>query len=425
MKLRSAFAALALDLTPLRASRDFRVLYIGQFVSTFGISLAYVTLPWQAYRLTHSTLLVGLLGVAEFIPMILLAFVGGALADAFDRRRLVLMAETGLALCCAALLVNSCLAPPRVWVLFAISSLAAGLSAIHRPALDAITPRLVPAEQLPAVSALSTLRYSFNFIVGPAIAGLIVTGWGPAWAYGIDLACNAAAVVSVLAIASVPAPVGADRPSLRRIADGLRYAYGRQELLGTYLIDLSAMFFGMPIALFPALAEQFGGASVGLFYTMLAVGPFVATVTSGWIVRVHRHGLAVIVSVLVWGFAIVGFGMARNLAAALAFLVLAGGADCVSGLFRMTIWNQTIPDRLRGRLAGIEMISYMSGPYLGNAEAGLVAAWRGLRFSVVSGGVLCLASAGILAVALPGFRRYDAREGLAKRKADDAAFGVG
>lgn len=177
---RALFAAVTLDLTPLRTSTDFRVLYVGQFVATFGVALSYVTIPWQMYQLTHSTLRVGLLGVAEFIPMVLLAFVGGALADAFDRRRLILAAETGLALCCAALLFNSCLAHPHVWVLFAISSLGAGLTAIHRPALEAITPQLVPADQLPAVSALSALRYSFNFIIGPALAGLIATSWGPA-----------------------------------------------------------------------------------------------------------------------------------------------------------------------------------------------------------------------------------------------------
>lgn len=219
----------------------------------------------------------------------------------------------------------------------------------------------------------------------------------------------------------MPAPVGADAPSLSRIVDGLRYARSRQELLGTYLIDIAAMFFGMPIALFPAIAEKFGGASVGMLYSMMAFGPFVATVTSGWIARVHRHGLAVIGAVTVWGIAITAFGLARNLPVALPFLALAGGADCISGLFRMTMWNQTIPDRLRGRLAGVEMISYMTGPYLGNAESGLVAAWRGLRFSVVSGGVLCLASAGLLAILLPGFRQYDAREGLARKQADDMA----
>ncbi len=418
---RSLLSALTLDVTPLRESRPYRSLYLGQFIAGFGVSLSYVTLPWQMYHITGSTLKVGLLGVAEFVPMLLCAFAGGTLADTIDRRKLVMAAQAGLVLCAAALLFNSCLAEPRVWLLFAIASLTAGLNALHRPALEAITPRLVEDHHLPAVSALSTLGHNFNFIVGPAIAGLIATGWGPAWSYGINASCYLVAIVTLLTITTPARQASGHRPGLTSILEGLRYAKSRQELLGTYFIDIAAMFFGMPIALFPAIAVSFGGASVGLFYTMMAVGPIIATLSSGWISRCHKHGLAITAAVGVWGIAIIGFGLSRHLAGALAFLALAGAADCVSGLFRMTLWNQTIPDRVRGRLAGIEMISYMSGPYLGNAESGLVAAWRGLRFSVVSGGVLCLVSAGLVALALPGFRHYDSRERLKVREAADAA----
>jgi MFS family permease len=221
-------------------------------------------------------------------------------------------------------------------------------------------------------------------------------------------------------IRSVPTPIDADRPSLRSVIQGVKYARSRQELLDTYLIDLNAMFFGMPMALFPALAESFGGVSVGLFYAMPAVGSLMATLTSGWTKRVHKHGLAVTIAAAVWGLAIIAFGMADRLWLALLFLAMAGAADMVSGLFRMTIWNQTIPDHLRGRLAGIEMISYMTGPYLGNGEAGLVASLFGLRTSVISGGVLCVAGSGLLALLLPAFLRYDGREGLARKQAEEA-----
>ena len=418
--LHRLLAHVALDLSPLRASRDYRLLFIGQFVSAFGYAITYVVLPWQVYHLTKSTLLVGLLGLTEFGPMLVLAFVGGALADAVDRRRLILWAEVGLALSCAALIVNALLPEPRVWVLFVAAALTAGSNALHRPALESLTPQLVPPAQLPAVAALSTFRFSFNFIVGPAIAGLIAATFGAATAYGINLATYAISIATLLLIRSVPMPNKTTQASLQGVAEGLRYARSRPELLGTYLIDINAMFFGMPIALFPAIAESFGDASVGLFYSMLAIGPLAVTLTSGWTNRIHRHGLGVTWAVVVWGLAIVGFGLAHQLWLALAFLVIAGAADCVSGLFRMTMWNQTIPDRLRGRLAGIEMVSYTSGPYLGNAEAGLVASAFGLRASVVSGGVLCVVGAGVLALLLPKFIRYDSREGLARKLAEEA-----
>jgi MFS family permease len=417
---RGVLSALTLDLTPLKSSREYRLLFTGQFVSGFGSAISYVVLPWQMYQLTKSSFAVGMLGVVEFVPMFLMAFVGGALADYIDRRRLILLSEVGLALCCAVLVANSLLARPRVWVLFLIAALFAGLNGIHRPAHEALTPRLVDPQQLPAVAALNSLRYNFNFIIGPAVAGVIAASLGAAFAFAIDAATFVASIVTLLLIRSVPAPLDADRPSLRSVIEGLKYARSRQELLGTYLIDLNAMFFGMPMALFPAIAESFGGVAVGLFYAMPAVGSLAVTLTSGWTKRIHKHGLAVTIAGTAWGLAIIGFGMANRLWLALLFLAMAGAADMVSGLFRMTIWNQTIPDHLRGRLASIEMISYMTGPYLGNGEAGLVASLFGLRASVVSGGVLCVLGSGLLALLLPAFLRYDGREGLARKQAEEA-----
>jgi MFS family permease len=420
-RLRSILRALTIDVSPLKASRDYRLLFTGQFVSRFGSAISYVVLPWQMYQLTRSTFLVGMLGVAEFVPMLLMAFVGGALADHIDRRRLIALSESGLTLCCGVLVANSLLPNPHVAVLFVISASFAALAGIHRPALEALTPRLVEPEHLPAVSALSVLGYSFNYIVGPALAGVIAASLGAAVAFGIDAATFAISLATLLMIRSVPVPIGADRASLRSVIDGLKYARSRQELLGTYLIDLNAMFFGMPMALFPAIAASFGAASVGLLYAMPAAGALVLTLTSGWTKRVKKHGAAVALAATLWGVAIIGFGFAGRLWLAMLFLALAGGADVVSGLFRITIWNETIPDHLRGRLAGIEMISYTTGPFLGNAEAGLVASLVSLRFSVVSGGVMCVLGSGLLAAMLPAFIRYDGREGLARKKAEEAA----
>jgi MFS family permease len=418
---RRIFGAVTLDVTPLKTSRDYRLLFIGQFVSAFGSAMSYVVLPWQMYQLTKSSFAVGMLGVAEVVPMITLAFVGGALADYFDRRKLLWISESGLLLCLIGLIANSLSASPRAWVLFTISALFAGLNALHRPAMESLTPKLVAAEQMPAVAALNSLRYNFSYIIGPGIGGLLAVGFGAAFAYGIDLATYLVSLVALVLIRAVPPPAGADRPSLRSVVDGLRYARSRQELLGTYLIDLNAMFFGMPMALFPAMAESYGGAAVGLFYAMPSVGALISAVISGWTGKVRKHGLAVTLAAVTWGMAIVGFGLAKNLWLGLFFLALAGGADNISGLFRMAMWNQTIPDYLRGRMASIEMISYTTGPYLGNAEAGLVASLFGLRTSVVSGGALCVAGSVLLALFLPRFIGYDRDEGLARKAADEAA----
>jgi MFS family permease len=399
-----------MDVGPLRRHRDFRLLFVGQAASFFGSMVTYVALPFQTFQLTHSTLAVGLLSLAEFVPLMVMAFLGGALSDAFDRRRMVQIAELGSALGIGVLLVNALLPSPRTWVLFAVAPVLAALYGIFRPSLDAMVPRLVTKEELPAASALEGFRGTLGEIAGPALAGIIIATAGLPVAYAIDTATYGISLVALWFMRSIPPAADAPPVSLQSIAEGVRYAWSRPELLGTYGVDMIAMFLGMPMALFPAIADRFGGAGVlGLLYAAPAVGSLVATLTSGWVPRVHRHGLAVIVAAAVWGAAIVLFGFADVLWLALVALAIAGGADMVSGIFRMTIWNQTIPDRLRGRLAGIEQVSYTSGPLLGNLEAGVLASLTSVRFSVVSGGALCVVGVALAAVALPAFRLYDAR----------------
>jgi MFS family permease len=413
--------SIALDLTPLRASREFRLLFAGQAVSFFGSMMTFVAVPWQVFRLTKSSFAVGMLGVAEFAPIFLMAFVGGALADSVDRRKMVRITETLIAALTAVLILNSLLERPRVWLIFSATILFAALNALQRPSLDSLVPRLVPAEQMPAAMALRSLSGTIGMIGGPALGGLLVVTLGPAVTYSVDLATFAASLTALWMMRAVPPPQGADRPSLRSIAEGLSYARSRSELLGTYLIDINAMFFGMPMALFPAIAEGFGGSAVGLLYAAPAFGAMCVTLTSGWAKRVNRHGLGVALAAAVWGLAIVGFGFAPTLWIALFCLALAGASDMVSALFRQIIWNQTIPDHLRGRLAGIEMVSYTTGPLLGNAESGVVAGLFGVRASVVSGGVLCVAGTALLSLLLPKFLRYDGREGLARKRAEEEA----
>jgi MFS family permease len=407
----SEFLRLAtVDVGPLRRHRDFRLLFAGQGLSFFGSMLTYVAIPYQAYEMTGSSLVVALLSFAELPPILVTAFVGGALADAFDRRRLVQFAELGLSLCAALLLVNALLPEPRLWPLFVLGMAMAGLVGLQRPPLDSLVPRLVDRDELTAAGALSSFRMNLGMVAGPAVGGVLIATVGLPVTFTIDLATFAVSLVVLNLMRAVPPPPDAQRPSVHGIVEAFRYAWGRPELLGTYGVDMIAMFFGMSMALFPAYAAQFGGAEVlGLLYAAPSIGSLLATATSGWTNRVHRHGLAVILAAGAWGVAITGFGLAPNLGIAVVALVLAGGADMISGIFRTVIWNQTIPDHLRGRLAGIEQVSYSSGPLLGDLESGVVAALAGLRASIVSGGILCVAGVALFALALPAFRRYDAR----------------
>ena len=369
-----------------------------------------VAFPYQVYELTHSVLLVGALGVLEFGAIFAFAFVGGALADARDRRAMVLLSEAALMACSLILAGNAALPHPQVWLLFAVATAWGVLDALQRPSLDAMLPRLVEKKELAAAAALGSIRSTLGQILGPALGGVLVAAFGLSVTYLVDVGTFLVGLTCLTLMRAVPPPVDAERPSLRRVIEGLRYARSRQELIGTYVVDMVAMFFGMPLALFPAIAQGLGGPRVlGLLYAAPAVGSFLFSATSGWTNNVHRHGMGVIVAAVVWGVAIIGFGLSPALWPALFFLALAGAADMMSGVFRSVIWNQTIPDSLRGRLASIEMLSYTSGPALGNFEAGVVASIFSVRVSVVSGGVLCVIGCVLCAIALPLFRAYDSR----------------
>src|SRR5258706_1808137 len=399
------------DFSPLRRHRDFRLLFVGRLVSFFGSMITVVAVPYQVYQLSHSVLLVGFLGLAELAALIGFAMLGGALADAADRRTMVLLSEAGLMIGSLLLAGNSLLVQPLVWLIFVIAALQGALDALQRPSLDALLPRLVDRDELKAAGALGSLRGTVGMIAGPAIAGVLIAVAGLTFTYLVDVATFVVGLACLLLMRAVPPPVDAARPSIARVLEGIRYARSRPELIGTYVVDIVAMLFGMPMALFPAIAQHLGGPSVlGLLYAAPAVGSFFFAATSGWTRRVHRHGMGVIVAATLWGVAIIGFGLIPGLARALICLGLAGSADTISGVFRQVIWNQTIPDSLRGRLASIELLSYSAGPTLGNFEAGVVASIFSVRVSVVSGGVLCVIGCGLCAVALPAFRKYDERE---------------
>lgn len=408
-RLRRLLRTLAIDTGPLRRRREFRLLFIGQAVSLTGSMITYVAIPFQVYDLTGSTLAVGLLGLVELVPLLVTALLGGALADAHDRRRLVLLADTALLALALVLVANALLGEPQVWVLFVV---AAGMSAaggLQRPPLDAMLPRLVPRDELAAASALDGFRGNAAQIAGPALGGVLIATVGIAATYAVDAATFLVSVAALARMRAVPPPPDAAPPSLARIRAGWRYARSRQELIGTYAVDINAMLFGIPVALFPAVAERYGGPEVlGLLYAAEPVGATLFTLLSGWVGRVRRHGKAVALSAAAYGAAIVAFGFAGSLAFALAALAAAGAADMSSGIFRQTLWNQTIPDRMRGRLAGIEQLSWSIGPTLGTARSGALASVTSVRFSIVSGGIACVAGTVVLAALLPRFWRYEA-----------------
>ncbi|GHE59060.1 MULTISPECIES: MFS transporter [Streptomyces] len=406
----SRWRALLPDLAPWRTSADYRRMWLAGLVTSFGSFLTLVALPVQLKELTGSAAAVGAIGAVELVPMLVCGLYGGALADALDKRRLILGTEAGLGLLSAVLLVNALLPEPLVWPLYVVAALSSALAAVQRPALDAILPRVVAHEHLTAAVALNSLRWTVGGVAAPAVAGLVVAYAGLGWAYTADVLTFAASVALGWGLAAAPAAREAARPSLRAIAEGARYAWSRKELLGTYAVDLAAMFLAMPLAVLPFLADELDAPwSLGLLYASMPAGSLLVSLTSGWTSRVHRHGRMVVLSAAGWGLAVAAAGASREVWLVLLCLTVAGACDMISGIFRGALWNQTIPDALRGRLAGIELLSYSAGPQLGQVRAGGTAALLGVRTAVWSGGLACVAAVGALALCLPGLLRYDAR----------------
>src|SRR5580698_6379722 len=405
---------LVLDMSPLRRSRDLRCLFAGQLLSTLGAQLTTVAGPYQVFRLTRSSLDVGLVSLATVLPLIAGALLGGSLADAADRRKILLGAQLLTLLCSAGLAVNADTGP-ALWPLFALPAMAAGFAAATESGLSAVLPNLVRRTEVAAVNTVFQALFQIGQIAGPAVAGLLLAGAGVRFVYWLDVATMAAAIVATFLMGpQVPqvSQAGAShRPGLRSIVAGFSFLRGRPVIQGAYLIDINATVFGMPRAVFPALAlTVFGGGArtLGFLYAAPAAGALLVAVTTGWIPRIRRQGRAVIVAVVVWGAAITCFGLVRWLPAALALLAVAGCADVISAVFRGTIIQLGVPDELRGRMMGMQMAAVLGAPRIGDDETGAVAAAFTPLTSVVSGGLACIAGALILARLLPAFRRQTA-----------------
>jgi MFS family permease len=410
--MRELLARLPIDTRPLRESRSFRRLWIGQAISYLGGEIIIVAVPYQLYRLTGSTLQVGLISLVELVPLLTLTLVGGAIADGVERRRMLILTQLGLMLQSALFALNASLAEPRVWALYVIGAFGASTFALGRPALTSLTPQLVADDQYAAASALEGITSSFGAVAGPAFAGLIIAAIGLPATYSIDVVTNGVALGCMWLLPRFPPAPDADRPGLRSILEAFRYLGRQKVVLAFFLVDTNAMVFGMPSALFPALAiHRFhGGAGVvGLLYAAPYAGALGASLLSGWVGHVRRQGLVIVIAASLWGAAIAAFGFATTLWVGLLLLALAGAADLVSAVLRSTILMSVTPKSMLGRMLGLEFAQVASAPALGNLEAGVVASVTSLRLSVVSGGILCVAGTIAIALALPALVRYDAK----------------
>jgi MFS family permease len=410
---RPPLRSLAVDITPLRASRDFRRLWLGLLASTFGSQFTIVATYVQVFRLTGSVVAVGVIGLVGFVSLVIGTLAGSTFLDAFDRRKILIGAQLGYAVSSGTLFLGALAGRPPIGLIYAAVAGIAATSAIDGPTRNAMTPRLIERQLLPAAAALNQLTWNGAGLVGPALAGVVVAKLGFPWAYAIDLASIGLLLLASISVRPMPPEEGEQvTVGWRAVREGFAFLRGRRVLQSTFLVDIIAMVFGMPRALFPVLAlTQFhrGETVVGLLFAAPAVGAFVGAATTGWVGRVRHQGLAVIWAVVVWGAGITAFGLVgSHLWLGLFFLAVAGAADVISAVFRNTILQLTIPERLRGRLFGIHILVVTGGPRLGDLEAGLVAAAFSPTVSVVSGGLLCIAGTALLALLVPEFRRYHA-----------------
>lgn len=403
-----------MDLTPLRVSRDFRSLFIGHTVSFLGDEIIAVVVPYQVYRITGSTFAVGMLGLVTLIPVFVFPIVGGAAADALERRRLIVTTHLILALLSLTMAFNAARPTPLLWPLYVFSFFSAGLYTFNRPALDTWPARLLEPELLTPSNALEAGFGTAAMMAGPLIAGVLLATVGPTTAYVVDAATFLFVIAMVLRMRPSPPSDEENEISWAAIKDGFRFLHWKRNVQGVFLADLNAMTFGWPMALMPAVALTLGGQAhqeqvLGLLFAAPAAGSFLTTVFSGRAKDVRRQGRAILYANVVWGAAIVGFGLVHTVWAAVLLLGVASVGDMVSGIYRMTILQAAVEDRFRGRLGGIAMATWATGPSLGEVESGVVASLTSVPVSIVSGGLLTIA--GVFAVRwyAPGFWRYDAR----------------
>lgn len=412
-RFRSRLRTVAIDITPLRRSREFRRLWLGQVVSIIGTQVTTVAVQIQMYVLTHSSLDVGLIGLAGLIPMIVFGLYGGAIADAMDRRKLVIFTTSASACVSGVLAWQAFAAVNASWLLYVCVAMQAGLFSVDMPGRRAFIPRLLPSEEIPAAQNLGMVVMNLGVLIGPALAGGLVSGLGYGWAYAFDAVSYGAALYAVWRLPAMHPTGGGVQAGVASVVDGLRFLSRHPVLMMTFLVDIDAMVLGNPRAVIPAIAfgHFHGGAgTAGLMYSACGIGSLLIGLTGGWFGRVNRQGVAIVVSIVVWGVAITLFGIAPWLWLAMVLLGVAFAADMVSSVYRSTMLLVATPDEMMGRLGGVFTVVVAGGPRLGDLEAGTVASLSTPTVSVVSGGIACVVGVLLLAAAVPRFMRYDARQ---------------
>lgn len=385
--------SLLVDIEPLRKHRAFRRLWFGSTVSSIGSQLTVVGIAYQAYVLTHSSFVVGMVSLVQLIPTLIGSLGGGAIADAIDRRTVLVVAQITLALSSGALALNASLAHPELWVLFVATSASAVFQGLDFPTRLAVMPMIVPQEDLKSAYALQSMVSGAAFVVGPLLAGVIIAGLGLPWIYGADVLSYGAALCAALLLPALPPGQGGTPAGFSSVREGLAFLRSDHLLKATFGLDLVAMTFGMPKAVFPALGLGFfhgGPGTVSLLFAAPGAGALVASMISGWVRHVRSHGRALVVCMVVWGLSIAVFGLVPMLVVGLVMLGLAGAADTYGGVFRMDILQKRTPQELQGRLSGTFFAAAVAGNRLGDGESGVVAAAGGPQFAVWSGGLACL-----------------------------------
>jgi MFS family permease len=398
------------DLSPLRSSVQFRRLYVAGFISMLGSQATYVAVPYQLKQLTHSTLAVGSIGLVELAPLVIFGLYGGVLADRMNRRRLIITMEMVLMVSTALLVVNALLPHPLTWILYVDAAIAAGASSLQSPSVSALNQLFVSHDLQRSASTLANISSTTASIIGPALGGLAAVAFGPGSIYFANVVTFTFSLYLLFRLSATPRPELTGESVMDDLREGVRYARGRADILGTYVIDLIAMILAFPVVMLPFVATRFHETyALSILYCGLPAGALIAGLTSRWTRRIHRYGRAIVIAAAFWGLGIALFGFSSSLWLVVLGLAIGGGADAISGIFRNTMWNESIPPEVRGRMAGIEMISYSLGPTAGQFRAGVMAAWTSLRFSLTFGGLACTGSVGVVAAALPSLWRFDAR----------------
>jgi MFS family permease len=416
-----------LDLTPLRNSAQYRRLYAAGFISMLGSQATYVAVPFQLRLLTHSTFDVGSIGLVELAPLVVFGLYGGVLADRMNRRRLILIMESVLMASAALLLANALLAHPLTWILYFDAAIVAAASSLQSPSVSAMNQIFVSPDLQRSSSVLANVSGTTASIIGPALGGLAAVAFGPGSVYFANVLTFSVSLYLLYRLHATPSPTEVSESVSESLREGVNYAKSRPDIVGTYIVDLLAMILAFPVVMLPFVAARFHESyALAILYCALPMGALIATLTSRWTRQVYRYGRAIVWAAAAWGLGIALFGDSSTLWLVMAGLAVAGGADSISGIFRNTMWNESIPPEVRGRMAGIEMISYSLGPTAGQFRAGVMAAWTTLRFSLTFGGLACTGSVGVVAAALPSLWSFDARSDLhvaevrALREGDDS-----